>query len=202
MKAYAYIVPFAVYVFLAPLLSLVISSQAWVMGIKVVVLLALLFIYRKHYSFKLTLNGFAILTGIAIVLLWIGLEGLYPTFSSSIFIPETRIALVFRLISALILAPVIEEFFVRFFLNRVLIHKSLEHWEQLPVFKFTLVSFIITVLFFGFSHDRWLPGLLTGILLNVVLIKTKRIEDCVTAHFVANALLVIFILITHSWQFW
>lgn len=199
---YAYIVPFAFYVFLAPLLGLFYKNDNIILLIKVIVVLLLLLYYRQHYKFKFLVDFFILAISLIIVMSWIGLEGLYPLLGHTSFIPQNTFFLIIRIISAIVIAPIIEEFFVRYFLNRIIINRSLKKWNLIPVYKFSITSFVITVLFFGFSHNRWLPGIITGILLNLVLMKTKRIDYCVVAHIIANIVVVLFILLTQSWNFW
>ncbi|MEM4260347.1 MAG: CAAX prenyl protease-related protein [Candidatus Woesearchaeota archaeon] len=199
---YAYIIPFAFYVFLAPLLKVFIKDDNIIIIIKVISILILLLVYREHYRFTFIIDFFTFFAGLLIFIIWIGLEGFYPLLGTTVYIPQNTFYLIVRIISAIIIAPIIEEFFVRFFLNRIIIKRGFHKWNIIPVYKFTVYSFVVTVLFFGFSHNRWLPGLMTGIILNIVLIKTKKIDNCIIAHIIANILVVIFVILTESWNFW
>ncbi len=67
---------------------------------------------------------------------------------------------------------------------------------------FTWLSFIITVLFFGFSHNMWVAGLVVGIILNLWLYKTKRVEQCIVAHSFANFLLFLYVVQTNAYTLW
>ena len=117
---------------------------------------------------------------------------------SSDFNPS-NLNIAFKLLGGILVAPLIEELFTRGFLLRFLIDP--DKWEKIAP-KFTWFSFIVTVLFFGFSHNRWLAGLIVGIILNLLYIKTKRIENCIIAHAVANAALAAYVILINSWQFW
>jgi len=103
-----------------------------------------------------------------------------------------------KLIISILLAPIIEEFFTRFFLLRFIISKKFKKVKP----HFTWPSFIITVLFFGFAHNRWLAGIITGILLNYLYYKRKEIGPCIVAHAVANLGLAIYVIYTGNWMFW
>ncbi len=195
-----FILPFAAYV-LVPLISELLKVDPTADQLaKLLIVGLLLFYYRKHYKLTRSINLISIAAGIIIFILWVGLEGLYPFFLGQPKVVQTDAYYVLlRLANGIIIAPVIEEFFTRYFLNRVL---QSNDWEKIPINKFTLASFTITVLFFGLSHGRWLPGILTAIILNLLLMKTKSIEQCVYAHAIANFALAIFVFSTQNWVLW
>jgi CAAX protease family protein len=155
--------------------------------------------YRK-------LDCTALLTGVAIFILWVGLEGHYPTFFSpdsyydpTIFSTSMAVFLILiRLLGSVFVAPLIEELFIRSFLIRYIIDLK---WEDVPIGKYTFESFLIVTLVFGFSHFQWLPGILTAVLLNLLLYKKKRVFPCIVAHALANLLLFIYVVYTNSWFF-
>lgn len=190
-----YVLPFVVYAFTIPL-----ATTPSLMLMRVAGISLLLLYFHPFYRIKFKVDTLSLGIGFLIAALWVGLEGLYPQLgSSSSFIPPTLGDLMGRLILFIILAPVIEEFFVRNFLARYLINQK---WEKVPLGKFSVMSFIITVAFFGFSHNRWLPGIIAGILLNWLIMKRKNMSSVVIAHGTANSLLAGYILYTHSWHFW
>ena len=191
---YYYIIPFLVYVISIPLIA-----NNYLLIARVAVLLLLLFLFRKFYKFKLKFDVFSVLIGFVIFLFWILLEGYYPIFGTTSFVPDDNIFLLVRVFSFVIITPIIEEFFTRNFLARILIKND---WQKVQLGKFTATSFILTVLFFGFSHNRWLPGLIAGILLNYLIYKKKNMNSVIIAHSTANILLAIYIIYTSSWGFW
>jgi uncharacterized protein len=198
----AYLIPFIVYVFIAFVLSLFIKDINLVLVLRVVLMVGLLSYYAKYYTFRFAFSWFTLVAGVAIFLLWVGLDGLYPNIGEIHYVPPNLFYFVIRIIAAVIVAPIIEEYFVRFFLNRVIVSKHIDDWSKLPVYRFTVSSFLITVLFFGFSHNRWIAGLITGFILNLVLIKERKIDYCIMAHMLANILLVVYILVTGNYGFW
>jgi membrane protease YdiL (CAAX protease family) len=48
----------------------------------------------------------------------------------------------------------------------------------------------------------WPAALLTGILFNFVMVRTKSLAVCVIAHAVTNLGLGVFIMCTRQWGFW
>ena len=169
------------------------------MAARVAILLLLIFLFKKFYKFKLKFDVLSLLIGLVIFLSWILLEGHYPLLGTTSYLPKDNTFLLIRIFSFVIITPIIEEFFTRNFLARILLKND---WRKVPIGKFTATSFILTVLFFGFSHNRWLPGLIAGILLNYLIYKKKDIGSVVIAHSTANILLVVYIIYTKSWFFW
>ena len=191
---YYYIIPFLVYVISIPLIA-----NNYLLVARVAVLLSLLFLFKKFYKFELKFDTLSVLIGFVIFLSWILLEGFYPIFVTTLYMPEDNTFLLIRVFSFVIITPIIEEFFTRNFLARILIKND---WEKVPIGKFTAASFTLTVLFFGFSHNRWLPGLIAGALLNYLIYKKKDMNSVILAHSTANILLAIYIIYTKSWFFW
>lgn len=190
-----YVLPFVVYAFSIPL-----ATTPSLMMVRVAGIALLLLYFHPFYQFKLKVDTLSIMVGALIAVLWVGLEGFYPQMgSSSSFIPTNMEELVTRLFLFILIAPVIEEFFVRNFLARYLLNQK---WQKVPLGKFSAMSFLITVAFFGLSHNRWLPGIITGILLNWLIMKQKNMNSVIVAHGTANLLLAIYILYTQSWHFW
>lgn len=171
-------------------------------AMKLAVVGALLIYFRKSYSFKPRLSWHAAIAGALIALIWVALEGNYPylpflgTPSAPLYDVPTALL---HLINSILLAPIVEEFFTRYFLNRSL---QAADWEKVPVWRFTAVSFIFTMLFFGLSHSRWLPGLITGAMLNLLLIMTRRFEDCVFAHAIANLAIGAYVMTSENYLLW
>ena len=191
---YYYVVPFLVYVLTIPLIK-----NDYMFMARVVVLSLLIVIFKKFYRFKLKLELMPIIIGAIIFLFWIFLEGHYPLLGEISYTPQDSMLLFFRVFSFVALAPIIEEFFTRNFLARILIKNN---WKSVRLGSFTKASFIMTALFFGFSHNRWLPGIIAGMLLNYTIYKRKEMGSVVLAHATANLLLAVYIVYTQSWFFW
>ncbi len=98
-----------------------------------------------------------------------------------------------------LIAPIIEELFVRDFLNRIIVSKN---FKKVPIGKFTVSSFVFTVLFFGFSHSMWLAGIVTGIAFNLYLMKVKKIESLIVVHSVTNLILFFYVMNTQKHFLW
>ena len=195
----AYIVSLLVYLLSYPAVFSLTNNLLLALMFKLLATSASLFYFRKSLPFRIRFDILAVLAGALIFFVWVGLDPFYFQSSDPVAPFSAVLDILLKLTISVALAPVIEEFFTRYFLARILINKN---WEKVPLGKYDLLSFIVTVLFFGFSHDRWLAGIVTGILLNLLFYKTKNIESCILAHATANVLLGIFVIYTGSWQFW
>jgi len=104
-----------------------------------------------------------------------------------------------RVTGAVLMVPVFEELFVRSWVLRMIIDPD---FEKVPVGKFTWPSFLLSSLFFGFSHHEWLAGILCGLAFCGVLYYRKNLVDVMIAHAVANLALALYVLHTGHWHFW
>jgi CAAX prenyl protease-like protein len=151
----------------------------------------------------------AVVIGVVVFGLWVGLDGHYPTFSflgrRSAFDPNTLkpvnkgMFIALRLLGLVILVPIFEEIFWRSFLIRWIINPE---FKQVPIGKVTLVSAVVTSVLFALAHPEWLPALLTGLLWAGLLGFTKSLGACVISHSVANLALGIYVLTTGEWKYW
>lgn len=191
---YYYLIPFIVYI-----VTIYFINNPYFLIARTALLTLLLLVFRKFYKLRFRIDLFSIFIGAIVFIVWILLEGHYTQFGEVSYTPQNNFVLFFRVFSFVVITPIIEEYFTRNFLARFLISKD---WEKVSLGKFTPTSFIITVLFFGFSHNRWLPGLIAGALFNYLLYKQKNMESVIVAHLTSNALLAFYIVYTESWFLW
>lgn len=106
-----------------------------------------------------------------------------------------------RFVRLVIIVPLVEEIFWRGFLLRWLISPD---FLKVPFGQFQWKSFSIVTLLFMAEHTPpdWPAALLTGVLFNLVAIRTRSLSSCVLAHAVTNLLLGIYILRTGHTGFW
>jgi hypothetical protein len=200
-----YIVPFLAYVF-SFVLSDAFNLNYYVgYSLRAVLTFALLVYFWKSYKVSFRLDIRAVLWGLAIAVVWLLLENQFISVEPSEFnpfaLPNLSFVLVLvKVFSMVIVAPAIEELFTRSFLIRFFI--SADKWEKVRIGKFTLVSFISTVVFFGFMHSRWLQGIVSGVMFTFVLYRTKRIDSCIQAHAIANLALALVAVFSQNWYLW
>jgi uncharacterized protein len=151
-----------------------------------------------------------VMTGLIVWAGWVGLDGLYPTFtflggSRSAFDPLTlapaaRWAFIgVRLLGLVVVVPVFEELFWRSFLMRWVIEND---FVRVPIGKVTPMAAAVTSGLFALAHPEWLPALLTGALWAWLLWWTKSLSACLISHATANLALAVYVIATHDWKFW
>jgi uncharacterized protein len=154
--------------------------------------------------------------GVAVFFVWIGPDVLWPgyrqhwVFQNSITgrlstsIPAglelSPMVLLFRTIRAAILVPVIEELFWRAWLMRWLINPN---FEAVPLGAFRASSFLVTAALFASEHGPyWEVGLLTGLIYNGWMVRTRSLGDCIVAHAVTNLILSLYVIGYGKWEYW
>ncbi|GAM10605.1 CAAX amino terminal protease self- immunity [Geobacter sp. OR-1] len=175
---------------------------------------ALLFAYRKNYSeIKIADLGIisktvpAIILGIAVFALWVNMDwswatmgtpkGFNPTTVSDIF--TRQMLVVFRIVGASVIVPIMEELFWRSWLLRYLI---CQEFQSVELGKFSTASFIIGAIMFGLEHNLWLAGIMAGAAYSLLLYRTRSLVQCILAHAITNFALGLYVLQTSRWEFW
>ncbi len=208
LEAIPYVLPFGLFAlltYLGPLLKL---SPLITYPVKTVLVGVLLAAFWRQVRSEIvfTLDWLAVLGGVFVFAVWIGLEGLYPPLATvEAFSPEgmgggSYAAFIsFRLLGAVLVVPVMEELFWRSFAMRFLIETR---FKSIPLGTFTWFSFVAVALAFGFEHLRWLPGIIAGLVYAGLLYRSKNLFSPILSHAVTNALLGIYVLATSSWMYW
>lgn len=154
--------------------------------------------------------------GIAVFALWIAPDLLVPgyrdlpLFSNAVIghvhssLPPDALhsawVLGWRTLRAAIIVPIVEELFWRAWLMRWLI--DTKFWK-VPLGAYTPLSFWITAILFASEHGPyWDVGLLTGVIYNVWMIRSKSVANCILMHAVTNVLLSAYVISTANWQYW
>lgn len=212
-----YVLPFAafcVFLLVAPYLTFL---GVWEYPIRVVALIVIVLVFSRNVIDLRTQSLISsIVLGVAVFVLWIAPDTLFASYrdhwlftnpvtgglSISIASEHRRdwIALIFRSVRAIILVPVIEELFWRAWMMRWLISPR---FEQVPLGTFSWTSMIVTAVLFASEHGPyWDVGLLTGLIYNAWMIRTRSLGDCIVAHAVTNACLCLYVVITQRWEYW
>ena len=118
--------------------------------------------------------GTAIAVGVFAWVIWILPEGLYPLLvESEPFDPFAHFAggrafiwIGFRLLGATVVVAIAEELFWRGFLIRWIIKAD---FRSVAIGTFTWPSFLLTSILFATEHNRWLVGLIAGVIYNGLL---------------------------------
>ncbi len=194
---FEYIIPFLSYVLVEPLFHFFTSDVYFAYTFKVLVTFLILLFFMKRYGLKFKFRLASFLVGFLVFIVWVLLESF--KFSESVFQPPTSFFFFVKFFGAVFVASFVEELFTRSFLIRLFVNTRI---ERVKPGVFTPLSFIVTVLFFGFSHNMWLAGLVVGVILNLWYYKTKSVEQCIIAHGTANLLLFFYVLSNHAYTLW
>jgi CAAX prenyl protease-like protein len=208
IQALPYVLPFSLFALitiLGPQLNL---SQYFLYPLKTLFVGTLIIYYLPQWKseIRFTLDWAALLAGVFVFLIWIGLEGTVPQigdtegFNPNQVDPNWISPLIgIRLIGAVLVVPVMEELFWRSFALRFLIESR---FTSIPLGTFNWFSFIAISIAFGFEHHRWLPGILAGLIYALLLYRSKNLFSPILSHAVTNFLLGIYVLTTEQWSFW
>jgi len=210
---YARVAPFAIFVLLTALQGQFgEESRYWIYLLKTVVGAWLIWEMRPFVQeMRWRVSWEAIVVGIAVCAIWVGLDSLYPRLSKAeeVWNPLKQFgqgSLVgwfyvgVRVIGSSIVVPPLEEVFYRSFLYRYFVKLD---FLAMPLGQFHALSFVITSVIFGLMHpDRWLAGILCGLAYQWLAIRKNRLGDAMTAHGVTNFLLGIWVLWKGAWSFW
>lgn len=215
--AAGYIAPFIVYVAFMVLERVLPARQDAIHLARLgVTALAILLVSRKTLHSSACRPLWSALAGVAVFAIWVAPDLLWSGYRSHWLFTnritgaaESSIArhlhvdplfVAVRLVSTVLLVPVIEELFWRGWLMRWLIRS---HFTRVPLGTFTAASFWVTALLFASEHGPyWDVGLAAGVIYNWWLVRTGSLSDCILAHAVTNACLAAYVLAFTRWQYW
>ena len=166
----------------------------------------------------------AILVGVAVFAIWVGLDPFYPKLDAAIaklglakvfgstgqqiwnppaqFGENSALAwlmIVTRIVGSTFVVPPLEEVFYRSFLYR---YAARQDFLSVPLNRFLAWPFVATAALFGFSHNEWLAGILCGAAYQWLVLRKNRLGDAMTAHAVTNFLLGVWVVWHGAWHFW
>ena len=159
----------------------------------------------------------SILLGLAVFVIWVGPDVVAPAWRQTFLFnnpivghpagntpPASKddpVFLFFRIAISVIAVPVLEELFWRGWLMRWLIDSH--NFERVPLGTYSLAAFWITAALFASEHGSfWDVGLITGVIYNWWMIRTRSLWDCIIAHAVTNGALAAYVVLAGQWQYW
>lgn len=214
---FPWVAPFALYIAILAAGPYLPISAAWNHVLRLVLVAPLILFCSRHYfSFRPLRPLSSILVGIAVFIIWVGPEALFPEYrthwllSNSIIgqydpvgtVEANRIPLymVLRILVSVLLVPVVEELFWRGFLMRILIRTN---FLSVPMGAWARDAFWITAVLFAIEHGAyWDVGLAAGIIYNAWIVRTRSLADAILAHAVTNGLLAVYVIVLGQWQYW
>jgi CAAX prenyl protease-like protein len=216
--AYPYVFPFLIF------LALIVRGHIWAMPaladeiLRLAVMLAVLLSVARPALRGLSVLslGFSVLVGVAIFVLWIAPDLLFPQYRHFFLFDNSVVGtakssmseagrndvpvLFLRTLRAVAIVPVVEELFWRGWLMRWVINND---FERVPLGAYSALSFWAVALLFASEHGPyWDVGLVAGIIFNWWMIRTKSLGDLILAHAVANACLSGYVIAAGKWEYW
>ena len=68
--------------------------------------------------------------------------------------------------------------------------------------RYDAQAFWLVVLVFGLEHDRWLAGMMAGVVYGWIVLKTGRIGPAIVAHATTNLALGVYVILSRQYGFW
>ena len=189
----------------------------WLYAVKVLVGLWLI---REMYGvvteMRWAFSWEAVIVGILIFALWVGLDPYYPKnhllfkdTEGSIWNPFTRFGegslmawglIIVRIFGMTIVVPPLEEVFYRSLVYRYIVKYD---FTKVALNHFDGVALVLTSVLFGAAHFQWLPGILCGLAYQGLVLRKGRLGDAMTAHAITNFLLGCYVVWKggEAWKF-
>jgi hypothetical protein len=214
----ARILPFAVYIAFLVLEQAAESwaggllDPRWIYPVKVSVVAFVLWHFRKDY---VELNDLprpspllvALGVGVLVWALWINLDQGWLNLSQDAkgFDPRTASGeldwglVLFRILGAALVVPLMEELFWRSFLMRWIEQSD---FLSVTAARVSLRALLISSVVFGFEHGLWFAGILAGLAYGGLYRRYGNLWVPIAAHAVTNLTLGLWVLHSGMWTFW
>jgi len=165
--------------------------------------------HRSAYRglFPLGWSWQAAALGSAAFVLWIALEPAADPAATDAWreelaalpLPVAALWLAFRVLGSVIVVPVAEELAFRGYLLRRLFSAD---FTSVALSRFGWASLLVSSAAYGLLHERWLAGILAGMVFAFAQYRRGRLTDAVLAHAVTNLLVALHALGWQRWSLW
>jgi CAAX prenyl protease-like protein len=204
-------------------ISIPYSAYPIIYSIKLeLVFASMLFVLPGYRQFPWRFSPLSVIVGVVGVVVWVGLchlqleqkwlpkiglgmlvdSGQRSSFNPLVELPGNPLAaygfLAIRFIGLVLIVPVIEEFFLRGFLMRVVIH---ENWTAVPFGTVTWLAVVAGTAAPILMHPgEMIAAAVWFTMVTALMVRTRNIWDCVIAHGVTNLLMGLYAVIWNQWQ--
>jgi len=196
------------------------GGRYWFYLVKTVIVGWMLCVFRRAISeMRWKFSGEAIMVGIGVFIMWIGLlpfldvfgintswavrkNSAAPLWNPFTFFQTAWMGWLFvmvRILGSTLVVPPMEEVFYRSFVYR---YVAKQDFQIVPIGEFYWTPFIVSSVMFGFGHHEWLAGILCGFAYQGLVCRKKRLGDAIAAHAITNFLLGLWVVYKNAWHFW
>lgn len=201
---YALLLPFIALMASSIVASAFAPNDHPVYGLRVVITGAVLWHFRDvYYQLLAGVALLPILVGLAVGMLWIATDPLVgqPTslgdWLQTLHFGAAAIWLAVRAFGSIVVVPMAEELAFRGYLYRVLTSRRI---EIAPQAQFSWLAFAGSTVLFGLIHQRWLAAMLAGAVYAMLLHRSGKLGDAVTAHMASNAAIMFWAVTAGQWS--
>lgn len=199
----AYLSPLLAVIATKMLTGLTTSGFDYLYPLSVVAALILLSRFRAHYPRQdWSAPALPLGVGLAVGAVWIigfseadsestlqaGLAALSPLMAT--------LWLMARAFGTIVTVPIVEELAFRGFLLRRFVAAD---FTAVSYRTWSWLGLIVSSLAFGLLHSQWGLGIFAGLVFGALTMIRGRLSDAVIAHSAANALIVVFVLLSGRW---
>jgi uncharacterized protein len=205
------------------------GSEYWLYAVKTLAGAGLIWFFRRALTeLKWAVSWEAVVVGLVIAVLWIGLDGRVPSLGDlydqanklitgkepkpvepekpwnpiAFFEGNPALAWGFvavRVIGRSLVVPMIEEVFYRSFFYRYI---SKPDFLGVPLNAWNSVAFLVTCAAFGLAHPgQWLAGIICAAAYQWLVLHKNRLGDAMTAHAITNLVISVYAISQGKWQF-
>ena len=188
-------------------------DQRWLYALQVAPALVALMIFAPRFDELRAAPASAgawaatIGAGGAVFVLWITLDAAWMRIGQPVasFVPQAadgslRLDLIaLRSFGAVIVVPIMEELFWRSFLMRWIDRRAFRELAPQRVSWFALMA---SAGVFALAHDRWLAGVLAGLVYGLLYRHTGKLWYAIAAHALTNGLLAAWVVAGAHWEYW
>ena len=205
------------------------GSEYWLYAAKTALVGGMLWSLRGYLpEMKWAFSIEALVVGIAIAVLWIGLDGWVPSLGElwargtslvtgraveasppdvpwnplAFFAASPALAWAFvivRVIGRSLVVPPLEEVFYRSFFYRSLVGAK---FNQIPLGVWHPMAFVVTSVVFGLAHPgQWFQAIVCGAAFQWLVVRKQRLGDAILAHATTNLIISAYAIATNQWQF-
>ena len=206
----AFLIPFLAILGVGMLVRAASAGFESLYPLRLVAAVAALWMFRRSYkNCDWRFGWSALIGGVVVFALWVGLDRVLGTASSSSPIPAALDAmsapgrifwLTVRILAASITVPIAEELAFRGYLMRRLVAAD---FDKVDPRQYTWLSLALSSIVFGLMHGTsWLAGCAAGLVYGWLYARNGRIGEPIAAHATTNILLAVCVLTFRQWQFW